>query len=154
MPTSPASAHQLGVLTEPADVHRMADRRRSDALLAGVSRHPACGDHGRVVPKTAVRVEEGGDRTLTDDLDFGGRIQLAPIELGDVLRPAQDPVRVVAGEVGTDQVARDLVSSARSRAHGPSKLGAEVAKRAGLGLDCVTHAGYLIRDRGAPFEPG
>ena len=53
--------------------------------------------------EAAVALEHGDGRRVDDEVQLGTRVQGAALEIGDVLRDADDAVRVVAAQVGADQ---------------------------------------------------
>ena len=63
----------------------------------------------RHLPKAPMRVEHGQRRSLVDDLDSRVWHDVAPFDLAQVLRDADDAVRVMADEIGLDEQFGDHV---------------------------------------------
>ena len=128
----PLGGGPLGVLAQPADVAEVPARAGRQAQLAGL------GDHQVEQP---VRLDLAQPPVAVDDHD-GGRVdvdrQLGPglvvplAEEVDVLREPEDAVRVVAPEVGADEVAGDGLGVVLGHAGGDEEAGGEVLERRGV----------------------
>ena len=73
-------------------------------MLLGMSHRPVEGKGGREVTETTARVDQRRNARLTKKHGAGRWDQEALIGLRNVLRDTQNAVRVVAGEVGLDQM--------------------------------------------------
>ncbi len=70
---------------------------------------------GELAP-AAPAVDPGDGAALEYDRGLGGRIHLAALDELDIRRQAQHAVRVVTGDVGLDERARDHLRALRRRA--------------------------------------
>lgn len=85
-------------------------------------------------------VDEGGHRSLPREHRTGRRDEKAPVGVTDVLRDADDAVGVVTGEVGADQVPRQLRRHVSVRPHAPGDGGNELVE----GIGRTEHRGFRI----------
>lgn len=98
----------LGVLANPPDMHGAANGGCRDAVLAGARHSPFERKHGRELPEAAAGIDQGSRSAIPDQHRARGRPQCALFDLLRVSRRLDHAVRVMSGEIRTDQVARNF----------------------------------------------
>ena len=120
LPNQPLARHHERVRTDPADVAGVAQRYRPDAVLPGLVDGQPRGKGGAHLPHGAASVNHRQARLVAHHLGHCLRLKAALANrLGVFVKP-NGAVRVVAEQVGLDQVVDD-----RPGVLGPTSEGGE-----------------------------
>ena len=114
----PFPGRHLRVLPEPPHVLDAAEAGAADLLFRGLLEQPPHAPAGGVMPVPVAAVDDQAGRRLPDDRRLGVGIELAVGNRLQVPRQVEDPVGVVAGEVGVHEHFGDDVGDVPRRGRG------------------------------------
>ena len=124
-PHEAALGRHLHVVREPADVVRAPDPDRGEPEPRRLVERDLRRPPGDDLAQAEIAVQDGRRRRLGEDAHRRPRVRLALPDRADVLRHADDAVRVVPPEVGADQELRHPAGVVLRHAEGGEDTGRE-----------------------------